>query len=683
MKGKSNDNLKRKIVFLLCLGSLAGTYYEKGYAKSYESGNVDEQNEINERIYITKCGVNFNNQVEIIDPERDEAVKVYGDGGNSGVEGGARGVFKNNLSITNKKENGYALYSTARASYEAATALISVNEGQNNIVKIIGNIKAYAYDESKTNRIADARINLNLNNKESFFAGKMETGKQQGTGQSNAFAKINLNLENEARWYAQQDEYTVDGYNPELKTYITSNGGIIDIYHKTPDEVRDGVSMGDRTFTLNKVGQNIKDTTFRISSDIEKKKADIIKLNDVQGVNEDTGEELAYYVQVVADPSFADGKWELEKDDRILVMEITGDNLDKIQVTGKEYTRPSDETAGLLEVTTTPIIEEDEFDGSGKWVMVGADKTIDKGDGHDFIEIAAAAAMAEAWRADNSDLFQRMGDLRNNEAEHGVWGRIYSGETEFRKGINTDLEYRAVQVGMDQKTKTEEGKVFTGIAFNYIDGELDSNHGSGESDSAAFGMYAAYMGNNGNFADFIFKYGHIDNELSYHKDGNTYEADYDTSGVNIDIEFGHHHDFENHEDYYIEPLAQLSYIHIEDAEYTMDFNGARGADVFNDSYESLIGRAGFQLGKNLGSRDNVYLRLMAAHEFSGDVNVSAQYNDTRVKTELSGGDTWIEYGVGFNRLVREDTALYGRLQRSTGDVVRNKWHASLGLRYTF
>ena len=105
--------------------------------------------------------------------------------------------------------------------------------------------------------------------------------------------------------------------------------------------------------------------------------------------------------------------------------------------------------------------------------------------------------------------------------------------------------------------------------------------------------------------------------------------------------------------------------------------------VFNDSYESLIGRAGFQLGKNLGSRDNVYLRLMAAHEFSGDVNVSAQYNDTRVKTELSGGDTWIEYGVGFNRLVREDTALYGRLQRSTGDVVRNKWHASLGLRYTF
>lgn len=683
MKGKSNDNLKRKIVFLLCLGSLAGTYYEKGYAKSYESGGViEEENEITEEISITKGEVRFNEQVEIIDPTtKDNAVEVLSRGNEKDKSENVIGRFNKNLSITNKKESGYALYSEAKASSSSATALINVNESKNNIIKIIGNIKTYAENTSQENYGAFAEIRLNLDNEESFFAGKMETERKKGQYQGNVISQIHLNLENEARWYAQQDEYTVNGSNPDLRTYIKSNGGIIDIYHDTPDVAREK-AIADRTFTLNAVGNRIKDTTFRISSDVENNKADTITLNHVL-----TGEGLSYYIQIVADDYQGDS-WKVSAEKEIPVMYITNDDDGSglsekdAKVEGKAYDVITE--AGLIKETIIPTIAPDEdLLTNGQWNLVGLEKIRDKGDGHDFIEIAAAAAMAEAWRADNSDLFQRMGDLRNNEAEHGVWGRIYSGETEFRKGINTDLEYRAVQVGMDQKTKTEEGKVFTGIAFNYIDGELDSNHGSGESDSAAFGMYAAYMGNNGNFADFIFKYGHIDNELSYHKDGNTYEADYDTSGVNIDIEFGHHHDFENHEDYYIEPLAQLSYIHIEDAEYAMDFNGARGADVFNDSYESLIGRAGFQLGKNLGPRDNIYLRLMAAHEFSGDVNVSAQYNDTRVKTELSGGDTWIEYGVGFNRLVREDTALYGRLQRSTGDVVRNKWHASLGLRYTF
>lgn len=260
-------------------------------------------------------------------------------------------------------------------------------------------------------------------------------------------------------------------------------------------------------------------------------------------------------------------------------------------------------------------------------------------------------------------------------------GRIYTGENEVRKGIGLDLEYRAVQVGYDRKENIDGGKLFTGIAFGYFDGNADYDHGSGESNSATVGMYATYSGNNGSFGDFIVKLGNIDNKLSYTSEsGDYYKADYDTYGFSADAEYGYRYEFDN--DYYIEPLAQLSYIYIADEEYTMNLNGESGAKVSNDDYQSLIGYAGFHYGKKFG--DNVaYLRVAAAHEFAGDIDVDARYQDIKVNSSISGEDTWVEYGVGFDVKVKEDTAVYGRLQKSTGDIVKNKWHASVGLRYTF
>lgn len=237
-------------------------------------------------------------------------------------------------------------------------------------------------------------------------------------------------------------------------------------------------------------------------------------------------------------------------------------------------------------------------------------------------------------------------------------------------------------MGYDRKEEKDEGKLFKGIAFGYFDGETDYNHGSGEADSATVGLYATYIGEDGSYRDFIIKYGKLDNELSYGADdGNYYKADYDTYGISADAEYGYRHELDNN--YYIEPLAQLSYIYIDDEDYTMKLNGKDGARVSNDDYQSLIGYAGFHYGKQFENNNVAYLRVAVAHEFMGDIDVSARYQDIHVKSDINGDDTWVEYGVGFDAMVKEDTALYGRLQRSTGDVVRTKWHASLGIRYIF
>lgn len=708
-------NLKEKALFLLCLGALAGNintmvYTQenlenvKDYTKLFEEkyNNKDYTEEINDDKTITTIKISENNEVnkgilvgELFKGKEknpinmelsfDNEVKINDNG--IVVDNGSefRSIYENitvqfneNLSINNK--NGYALYNNTSSSGGEASASIIINEAnKNNLIKIIGNIKAMSYNSKNK-----SEIKLNLNGEGSFFAGKMET--EEKYPDESCKASIEMNLKDKATWYAQRsnesDIYTIDGTDKNLRTIITSDDGIIDIYNSAPNKAR--TEKETRTFTLNGVGDRLQNTTFRISTNVENKdhnkRADKIVLNDVD-VSKD---KEIYFIEIAADP-FAKGKWKLEYGDKILVMDINSKDsnvgdLDKITVKGKES--EAEIGAGLVKQKITPTIEEDK-NNKGDWYLTGIDKVESKGDGHIFAElgVGANAGMAAAWRADNGDLYQRMGNLRNNEAQQGVWGRIYTGENEVRKGIGLDLKYRAVQVGYDRKNSISDGKLFTGVAFGYFDGNVDYDHGSGESNSATVGAYATYLGRNGAYSDFIVKFGNIDNKLSYSSDnGNYYKADFDTYGLSADAEYGYRYDFNNN--YYIEPLAQLSYIYIADKDYTMKLNGESGAKVSNDDYQSLIGYTGFHYGKKFDD-SVVYLRAVLAHEFAGDIDVNARYENTKVNSSISGEDTWVEYGVGFDVKVKEDTAIYGRVQRTTGDVVKNKWHASVGIRYTF
>lgn len=716
---KSSKNLKEKVLFLMCLGALTGNISTEVYAQTSDKYhyNINGDKKIEDEIIISSGeqgifidnenkennsnnsgSISFEKNVEIKKNNLQNSIYVQVKSDKSG-----KVIFKKNLIITNK--SGYALYSNTSSSSGSCNTAIIAGDINNpiNKIQIIGNLKAESYSKGKpdsSHGTTNSFISLTLNNEKSFFAGKMETAEIIEKTGLNASAFINLNLKNEATWYAHKsnttDTYTVDRTNKDLRTFITSNGGIIDIYNSAPNEARTE-SEGTRIFKLDKVGKiveinkdkdgkdiitehknNLPNTTFRISSDVENKKSDKIVFS-----NADINDSATYYIQIAADP-FKGKEWKADENNKIYVMDIENKGNGQIDVKGKEYTKETG--AGLVEQIITPTIKKDDKNtetDKEKWYLTSINKIENKGSGHIFAEIGAAAnaGMASAWRTDSGDLYQRMGNLRNNEAEQGVWGRIYTGENEVRKGIGLDLEYRAVQVGYDRKQNIDGGKLFTGIAFGYFDGNADYDHGSGESNSATVGMYAAYLGTNGSYGDFIVKLGNIDNELSYSSEsGDYYKADYDTYGFSADAEYGYRYEFSN--DYYIEPLAQLSYIYIADEEYTMNLNGESGAKVSNDDYQSLIGYAGFHYGKKFG--DNVaYLRVAAAHEFAGDIDVDARYQDIKVNSSISGEDTWVEYGVGFDVKVKEDTAVYGRLQKSTGDVVKNKWYASVGIRYTF
>lgn len=547
-----------------------------------------------------------------------------------------RGTLNFNNDLTLKAAAGqYAIYIQDNRGTDASCTL-NINPNGKSTVRITGDIYP-EISQGGTDRV----VNLNLTNEQSYWAGDIDdehlTEKKLNT---------NLKLSNGAVWYTGKDAYKINTESDDIFT-IKSDSGIIDIYHSQPGEARQNKDSG-RTFTVNDVDDDFSGangTTFRIGSNIEAGWSDKIVLNGKAGI---TGTDQ-YYIQIVADPSIksADATIDLASK-KIVVAQVDGTNLtkDNTKFTGKTY-EGAEIDAGLTIIDLTPELKYD--DTSSGWIIdkmkVGKGSSGEKGSALVIAEAGAANSMniASAWR----------------------------GENKVSRGQSTNMTYKAVQGGYDKATTLKNGRLFTGFAVSHLDGDINST---------MFGLYGSYAGNRGHFADLIVKYGRVNSDFNTDKNGNSYDSDYGSNGFSITTEYGYRQNLKD--DFYIEPQAELTYSHIGSSDYTMSLNGKEGAAVYNDAFKPLIGRVGFTLGRQQEA-GNIYAKLSLAHEFQGDIATQASYGDVTRNYTTGGSDTWIEYGIGFNNQLSKGTNLYGEIERTTGSIVKTKWRANLGLRYSF
>ena len=567
----------------------------------------------------------------------------------------------------------YAIYLSDVGCNYSKKGSLTINAAGNKTVQIEGNIRNNTHGP----------ISLNLTNAQSYWAGDLD-------GQNRA-NNINLKLSNSAVWYPVLD--TRQSY-----LYIDSDGGIIDIYHQKPGEARADTSS--RTFEIKNIqdsnGHKITNTTFRIGSDVMGVNnsgtgtADKIVLTgagSVSGKNE-------HYIQIVADPSIKSSNASMDlAAKKIVVAQVDGTYLtkDNTSFAGKKY-EGAEVDAGLTLADVTPELEYDSSVDSNKggWIIKNvtaenfraASVDGEKGSALTLAEIGASTALnvASAWRADNNDLLRRMGDLRASSDDAGVWVRMYGGKNEVVQGQRSDLSYKAVQGGYDFQNNLKNGRLFTGFTVSHLDGDVSGSRTDGDINSTMFGVYSSYIGDKGHFADLIVKYGRINSDFSTIKGTNRYGADYGSNGFSITTEYGYRQNLKNN--FYIEPQAELTYSRIGGSNYTMSLNDKDGAKVSNDAFNSLIGRIGFTAGRQQ-EQSNVYAKLSLAREFKGEVATSASYGEVTRSYAGGGSDTWLEYGIGFNAKMSKGTNLYGEIEKTTGSVIRTKWRANMGLRYSF
>ena len=323
-------------------------------------------------------------------------------------------------------------------------------------------------------------------------------------------------------------------------------------------------------------------------------------------------------------------------------------------------------------------------DETTNFKLIGV-KNTEVSDGGETILNMSRANYSNAIYMDR--LNKRLGEARyiNSEEDEGMWVRIRHdriGKDDAYRSQNTMYE-----LGYDQKQECDNGERRVGMAIDYMHGDTGYNDiaGKGEIDRYGLWLYDTWMGDKGHYADYVAKWGHLSNDFEvYTMNDKTKQVtgDYSNNVFSVSAEYGRKKDIGN--DWYFEPQVQAQLARVTGADYTTN----QGTKVSVDGINSLIGRAGFRLGKDFGEekQSTVYIKADVLHEFLGDQDIRALDSTTNgnwqtVSYENEG--TWYDVGLGFAAMMSKSSYAFLDLERSFGHDNDETYQINVGMQWSF
>ena len=276
-------------------------------------------------------------------------------------------------------------------------------------------------------------------------------------------------------------------------------------------------------------------------------------------------------------------------------------------------------------------------------------------------------------------LNKRMGEARFLEGDDGLWVRLRHdriGKSDAFRSQNTMFE-----IGYDWKDEAQkDGTHYRGFAFDYMRGTADYTNVLGEGDVRRAGLWYhdTWMGDKGHYTDYVVKYGRLSNDFDIYREwGEKIKGDYDNDVWSVSAEYGRKKDLRN--DWYIEPQAQLQYAYVTDASYTTN----QGTKVSLDSIDSLIGRAGFRLGRDTDEANTVYFKADILHEFLGGQSIRAMDSTGTLSTTYENEGTWYDVGFGFSHRMSKDKYMFLDVEKLFGNDNEDTYQVNIGLNMAF
>ena len=283
-------------------------------------------------------------------------------------------------------------------------------------------------------------------------------------------------------------------------------------------------------------------------------------------------------------------------------------------------------------------------------------------------------------------LNKRLGEARyiNSEEDEGMWVRIRHdriGKDDAYRSQNTMYE-----LGYDQKQECDNGERRVGMAIDYMHGDTGYSDiaGKGEIDRCGLWLYDTWMGKKGHYVDYVAKWGHLSNDFEVYtmRNGDKVTGDYSNNVFSVSAEYGRKKDIGN--DWYFEPQVQAQLARVTGADYTTN----QGTKVSVDGINSLIGRAGFRLGKDIGEekQSTVYIKADVLHEFLGDqdVRVLDKSSDNKwagISYENEG--TWYDVGFGFATQMSKNSYAFMDFEKSFCNDNDETYQINVGMQWSF
>lgn len=312
------------------------------------------------------------------------------------------------------------------------------------------------------------------------------------------------------------------------------------------------------------------------------------------------------------------------------------------------------------------------------WIITGAKEQQESDAGKTIINMSKVNYNNAIYM---DRLNKRLGEARyiSPEDEQGMWVRIRHdriGKDDAFRSQNTMYE-----MGYDEKQDCENGERRVGFAIDYMDGKAEYSGIAGDGDVKRYGLwlYDTWMGDKGHYADYVAKWGHLKNDFDImaRSTGEKITGDYSNNVFSVSAEYGRKKDIGNN--WYFEPQAQLQLARVTGASYTTSQN----TDVTLDGINSLIGRAGFRLGRDVNERSTVYIKADLLHEFLGDQTITATDVTGTLREEYENKGTWYDIGFGFATALSNNSYAFMDFEKSFGNDNDDTYQINAGVRWTF
>ena len=312
--------------------------------------------------------------------------------------------------------------------------------------------------------------------------------------------------------------------------------------------------------------------------------------------------------------------------------------------------------------------------GSIQW-----EPTIETGEYETFVMKGARSAVTtsfHSWRDNMQDTYTGA-DLAD---EDGIFAKALGGKTSSDvSGLKDSNNYWGAQIGYD---KALANGWHTGVAFDYRDGDSDYLlGGKGDNKLYSFGVYGVKKMEDGSYFRVAAKAGRVENEYDVYTElRNKLHADYKASAYGLTAEYGKTFGGEMS---YITPKVQLTWSRVGSKDYTGSANNGAIMNIYQDSYDSLVGRLGFEAGMKK-AHGSLHAGLYLAHEFNGDIDTRYFAKDGGWKsTSFDGDDTWAELVLGGEYRLGRNSQLYADFARDLGGDFQRKWKLNAGIRLRF
>ena len=568
-----------------------------------------------------------------------------------------------------------------------STALSASTKNGNRIkvsgdrVRIIGNIDFVSSDTSSTNN----EINVEFNSKNSYFYGDVNDTLnlfifkiKQGT----AYVTLNNgaewiydeipeieNLELNGGIVVLDDSYIQNKYENEIVKVYDEEGNVVDEVKLSDDR-----TANHKDVTI----ENLKGTGGIF-------KADIDWLSN-QGAKEATDNSDYIFIE----NSVADSTQTLDFD-------ASKANLDKMNIGDKLYFA-NVEDGNTKFITTMGDSASyssasniynyqygvgSETDKGTDWYIGLTGKSVEGNANYESAKGAMYAGYALGTELDT--LNKRMGEARYLEDDNGVWVRYRHAKTGWDNTFETNSNM--FQLGFDNEVQEDDGTHYRGVAVDYTDADTSLMHarGDGENKRYAVSLYDTWLGEKGHYRDLVLRGGRINSDYDisgmFSNGMEDIGGDYHQWFGSISAEWGRKNDMQS--GWYFEPQVQAQLARVGGASYVSD----SGVDVDQDGATSLIGRAGFRIGreyeKDNGKTDNYYFKADLMHEFMGDKGIALTGADGRYTDEFDGQETWCDVGLGADISLGKNSYFWADVERTLGADFDNTWQINGGFRWEF